>query len=326
MNAKCYITGNPLKENEFSIIDKGKSVKINNLKEGLEYELNYEGWLHFSISRKQSYFTNPLFKEDEIRRIRAFIFNKNKRNEVPNISLHINADGSLKNDIPDIPSVYERAVLLLKYIIKNTRELGKHIPFNSKMVSLSYSLNSDEALYLLKNYLEKIGYISEHGQNCFIVTPEGFEKIEELKSTNTDTKKVFIIMPFDKKKKLEKLYESIKRTVEKDCGYQADRIDESLNNKKIDDEIIVCINRSRLVVCDLTPPDGGNQNGNVYFEAGYAMGRKIEIIWTCEQESIENLPFDIRQYRCISWSEGEMPDFEKRLKNIILSMLGETSK
>lgn len=171
---KCFITGNSLKENEISIIDEGKNVKINNSQDALEYKLHDDDWCHFSISRNQSYSTKPYFKEDEIRRIRAFVFNKNEKNKVPNIS-NIK-DELTQNNFPEIPSVHDRSILLLEYLVKNTKELGQHIPFNSKMVSLSYSLNSAETLYLLKQYLEKVGYISEYGQNTFIVTPEGFER------------------------------------------------------------------------------------------------------------------------------------------------------
>ena len=320
MSVMCYITGNSLKENEVALLNNGTIVEINNSQDALKYRLPYVDWHHFSVSKKQLNSTTHLFTKNEVRRIRAFVFNKNKKGNTPNIN-NIK-DDLTKNKIFDIPTVYDRAILLLEYLVKNTKELGKHITLNSKMISLSYSLNANEALYLIKEYLEKIGYISEYGQNNFIVTPKGFEKIEELKKINKDSKKVFIIMPFDKK--LGDLHRSIEIAV-KNCGYQPDRIDKNLNNKKIDDDIIVRINKSRFVICDLTPPEGGNQNGNVYFEAGYALGRKIEIIWTCEKKSIEKLPFDIRQYKCIDWQKDILSEFEKKLQNTILSVIDDIS-
>ena len=193
MSAICYITGDPLKDNEVSFADNSENVEIHNSRDALKYQLSSYDWKCFSISKKAPHSNKHLFIDGEIRRIKAFVFNENQKDKIPNIS---NIKNDLKkNKIPDIPSVYDRAILLLEYFVKNTKELGKHITFNSKMISLSYSLNANETLYLIKEYLEKIGCISEYGQNNFIVTPKGFEKIEELKKTNINSKKVFIIMP-----------------------------------------------------------------------------------------------------------------------------------
>ena len=314
MSAICYITENPLKDNEVSYVDNSENVKISNSQDTLVYKLPHSDWQMFCMSKNHSNSTQHLFTENEIRRIRAFVFNENKKNKIPDIS---NIKNDLEqNKIPNIPSVYNRAILLLEHFVKNTKELGKYVTLNSKMISLSYSLNTKETLYL-----KKIGYISEYGLNNFIVTPEGFEKIEELKKTNIDSKEAFIIMPFSSQ--LDELSNSIKTAI-KESGYKPIRIDENLDNKKIDDEIIVHINKSRFVVCDLTPLENC-QNGNVYFEVGYAMGRKIEVIWTCEEESIENLPFDIRQYKCIGWQKEKFSEFQKKLKDTILSILDDIS-
>ena len=318
---KCFITGNSLKENEAShqFNEKGllRMVKITNSQDGLKYTLSDAEWANFCKGHKGV----PYFEKDEIRRIRVFVFKKNKNGKVPDISnIHIDLKN---NNIPAVPNMYDRAMCLLRYFVEETKELGVSVPFDySSMVSASYSLSDNEVKYLLE-YLKNVKYISYQGMSGHKVEPEGFEKAEKLKETSIDSEEVFIIMPL--KTSLDELSNSIKKTVE-NCGLTPKRIDENLNNKKIDDEIIVFINRSLFVICDLTPPDGGNQNGNVYFEAGYAKGRKIEIIWTCKKEHIENLPFDIRQYRCIGWDKDKLSEFEKKLKDTILSILGDISK
>ena len=70
------------------------------------------------------------------------------------------------------------------------------------------------------------------------------------------------------------------------------------HNEKIDDRIIAEIRQSGLVVADFT-----GQRGGVYYEAGFANGLGIPLIWTCHDDAVENLHFDTRQYNHIVWQE-----------------------
>jgi len=80
-------------------------------------------------------------------------------------------------------------------------------------------------------------------------------------------------------------------------GYVPMRIDAVQHNEKIDDRIIAEIRRSGLLVADVT-----GQRGGVYFEAGFAMGLGIPVIWTCRDDEIANVHFDTRQYNHVVWS------------------------
>jgi hypothetical protein len=70
------------------------------------------------------------------------------------------------------------------------------------------------------------------------------------------------------------------------------------------------------VVADFTGHRGG-----VYYEAGYAAGRGLPIVWTCRRDDINNLHFDIRQYNCIDWTEPS--ELAKRLRVRIEAVLGD---
>ena len=61
--------------------------------------------------------------------------------------------------------------------------------------------------------------------------------------------------------------DGFKPAIEDDNRTKAVRIDRLEHNRKIDDEIIAEIRRSRYLVADFT----GNRAG-VYFEAGFALG------------------------------------------------------
>ena len=75
--------------------------------------------------------------------------------------------------------------------------------------------------------------------------------------------------------------------------------------ERIDDQIMLEIRKSRFVVADFT----GHRSG-VYFEAGFAIGLGIPVVWTCRKDELNTLHFDIRQYNMIDW---QTPD-ELRLR------------
>ena len=82
------------------------------------------------------------------------------------------------------------------------------------------------------------------------------------------------------------------------------RIDSKEHSNKIDDEIIAEIRRSRFVVADFTSEED-KPRGGVYYEAGFAMGLNIPVIWTCRADMIGNVHFDTRQFNHITWDDPE---------------------
>jgi hypothetical protein len=62
----------------------------------------------------------------------------------------------------------------------------------------------------------------------------------------------------------------------------------------------------------------------VYFEAGFAMGLGRHVIWTCRQDEIEKLHFDIRQYNCIDWTNPA--ELSSRLRNRLEALFGRGPK
>ncbi|MBI1821764.1 MAG: hypothetical protein HY036_02910 [Nitrospirae bacterium] len=81
-------------------------------------------------------------------------------------------------------------------------------------------------------------------------------------------------------------------------GYKPLRVDLQEHNEKICDLIISEIRKSRFMVADFT-----GQKGGVYFEAGFALGLGIPVIWTCKKTDEAKLHFDTRQYNHILWND-----------------------
>jgi len=105
------------------------------------------------------------------------------------------------------------------------------------------------------------------------------------------------------------------------------RIDKKEHVNKIDDEIVAEIRRSRFVVADFTcgAVTGAKETlrivrGGVYFEAGFALGLGIPVIWTCRRDCIDAVHFDTRQFAHIVWDKPE--DLKHNLYNRIAAVVG----
>ena len=122
--------------------------------------------------------------------------------------------------------------------------------------------------------------------------------MEELRATGAKSDQAFVAMWFDPS--TEDAWEHGFKTALTETGYDPVRVDLIHHNQKICDRIISEIRRSGLVVADFT----GNRGG-VYYEAGYAQGLGIPVIWTCRKGHMENVHFDTRQYNHVVWETPE---------------------
>jgi nucleoside 2-deoxyribosyltransferase len=105
------------------------------------------------------------------------------------------------------------------------------------------------------------------------------------------------------------------------AGYEAMRIDSKQHNGKIDDEIMASIRASKFVVSDFTGSRGG-----VYYEAGFAHGLGLPVIFMCRESDLKDIHFDVRQYNCILWTPEKLEEAQSQLKNRILATLGQGPK
>lgn len=103
-------------------------------------------------------------------------------------------------------------------------------------------------------------------------------------------------------------------------GYTAVRIDRQEYNDKIDDRIISEIRRARFVVADFSC-DSEGARGGVYFEAGFAAGLGIPVIFTVREPDLKRVHFDTRQYNHIVWKDAE--ELRVALENRIGATIGE---
>lgn len=131
-------------------------------------------------------------------------------------------------------------------------------------------------------------------------TFEGKEYLESLNTPNQNSNKIFMAFWFDHD--IQKIFDNIVKPAIDEAGFLAERVSSSTTNleNKISDEIIGMIKSSRALIADCT----GNRTA-VYYEAGYAMGMKIPVIWTCREDQVGDVCFDVSQHPFILWNSPE---------------------
>ncbi|MFQ6334629.1 hypothetical protein [Methylophilus sp. 3sh_L] len=265
------------------------------------------------------------------------------RNKYPSLRKIANASGWIKEHqdceinsdqiesllkIPT-PSVAERAKRLLILLSSLLPDISSRISFDlggetNQWLATTYSDNSLELLYLFRDFLkEESGFINftESITNELLqlrITPKGYSFLDSLKQRNDSSNIGFCAMWFDHSV-FEVWQEAIEPAI-RSAGYLPKRIDSHAHNNRIDDEIIAMIRQSKFVVADFT-----GQRGGVYFEAGFALGLGLPVIWTCKKSDLSSVHFDNRQYNFVLWDETKLDEFKSALQNRIEATIGKGS-
>ena len=180
------------------------------------------------------------------------------------------------------------------------------IQVNETDYPIAFSKNDMEFQYLLRNSVS-LGYIeSISDQGTYRMKLKGWLRLEEISKRLIKSNNAFVAMWFSPD--LNDAWENGLKPALIETGFSPIRIDKKEFNDKIDDHIVAEIKRSGLLVVDCT----GNRQA-VYFEAGFALGLGIPVIWACRdtEQDKKDLCFDTRQYKHIMWKDSE--DLKKQL-------------
>lgn len=216
-----------------------------------------------------------------------------RREALPILYESVAAD--LERKVPT--SVLDKARLLLHWIARNTEYTGQYIFLNRDTdYPVVYAKHPDELSYYLQ-HLDLVYWIQYRASltnyECRL-TPKGWEEIDSDRKRNVDSTQAFVAMSFAEDMKTaysDGILPAIQET-----GFKPLRIDGVEHVDNIVYRIIAEIRESRFVVADFT-----GQRGGVYFEAGFAMGLGLQVIWTCRENDSDNLHFDTSQYNYILW-------------------------
>ena len=224
------------------------------------------------------------------------------------------------------PSVGEKAEKLLLRLARNYPTPGETIELfenvSLELQAVSWAANHKELWYLMRAYLhEAAGFLllSERSTNLgtdefYKISPQGWTHIDSLRRGNLESQTGFIAMWIDDS--VKEAWKAIDEGI-RNAGYRPLRIDQKQHNNEITDEILAEIRKSRFLVADLTD----HRNG-VYFEAGFAKGLGLEVVWLCRRDELEKAHFDTRQYNFIVWEADKLTDLSKALQNRIGATIG----
>jgi len=230
-------------------------------------------------------------------------------------SFTVSSYDDLLADFPiNIIEMQERVLMLLhkkypKYGYKIEKVKDFHF-FCERSDDFLFVIESMKRKEWIKIEIIKNGDLS-YVKTLLEIAENGWLEIEK-NIKHIYSKQGFIAMWFDPAMDLVK--NKIKEAINDTKIYLSQRIDEKQFNNEITGEILFEISNSKFVVADLT----GQRNG-VYFEAGFAIGKNIPVIFTCKKEEEKSVHFDVRQYNIILWNDEE--DLYVKLKDRILGTI-----
>jgi nucleoside 2-deoxyribosyltransferase len=187
---------------------------------------------------------------------------------------------------------------------------------NLRWLAVASAADANELYWFLFDYFLPHGWLGKGAADGQItITPIGWQEFSRLQQANLTSRIGFVAMSF--RDEFKPLYDHGIEPGIRAAGYEALRVDRTEHNNRIDDEIVAIIKRSRFVVADFSVNRGG-----IYFEAGFALGLGISVIWLVRKDQLADVHFDTRQYNFISWSENAWDSLRDRLRYRIEATIG----
>jgi hypothetical protein len=293
-----------------------------------------------------NYFVNDDIVDLEMQQknIPSYIISSMLRNLYEsNKNLVIYSFEQLKELVVNPKSPIEKIELLLAYLFRKQEKMNVGVPINTTVdYSLIFAHDKEEFEYFILQ-AKKMGYVDSYGFTTLpefrnmnklvevignseldiFLTLQGWKKASELVNQSRISNRAFVAMWFkEEDQKIDnshdKLFTQGIKPALINCGYEEPfRSIEDLHNDKIPDRIIAQIKKSSLVVADLT----GNRQC-VYYEAGFAQGFGIPVIFTCnknDEKKLKQVGFDISPYKIIFWNKYDelKVNLESRIKATI---------
>ncbi len=272
-----------------------------------------------------------------------YVRNEYEKNDRRNFSKPISRSRLLQIIMQNPPlSPIEKMEKVLLNLEKESKRVGYSWVINTEVEYSYYYCMQKEELMSILGFLYKDGFIDTETQLPYashrpiLIAPSGYERIIELKRKQIDSRQCFVAMWFTPK--MDEVYEkAIKPAIEyveegkTEARFKALPINQKLHTNDINNEIIAEIRRSKFMICDLTGYRGG-----VYYEAGFAHGLGMEVIFTCSKDwevaqpieafdnegndlklKREGIHFDLKHRYRITWEPAKLKEFEKELKDFI---------
>lgn len=322
---KCPICNSPLEVNFVCDLDKQiltffcyRCGTYNIEKKALELYKNNTKKLSVKLNKQIAIFTGWI-RENQNVTITEEIINKFYYIKLP--TLEERATNLLKSFTDPYDLIggrnvinfdnLEKVITIIENIeeSENTKFLARDLQY----MAATWSYDIKKLKFIYEDYLiNEKKYLETIDKYFCKITPKGWVYLESLHQPNPDSKKAFVAMWFDPE--MEKIYDGFISKSNEAAGFEPIQIGRKEHNDDINDAIIGEIRSSKFVVADFT----GNRGG-VYYEAGFAYGLNIPVIYTCKKDQLKNVHFDVNHRNIIDWKDGD--DLYKRLLNRINSTI-----
>jgi len=180
---------------------------------------------------------------------------------------------------------------------------------------LSWLIREVLVAHSFLEFTQKLESFESRGFSRLLLTARGWAEIERMRSANPQSAIGFVAMSFHDD--FRDLYSMGIAPGITAAGFDPLRMDRKEHNNRIDDEIVASIRSSRFLVADFSIDRGG-----IYFEAGYALGLGLPVIWLVREAEKDNIHFDNRQYNFIRWNPDDYVALQTALKNRIEATIG----
>jgi nucleoside 2-deoxyribosyltransferase len=174
-----------------------------------------------------------------------------------------------------------------------------------------YFKDRGEGIFYLSTLIEQ-GYITGRKNDVsgsyqhIKFTYRGLEEAIKLTEEGQLSNNCFVAMSFDKEEN-SIFFDAIQPAC-KETRFEAKRVDyeQYESEKTINDAIIALLKQCKFCIADFT-----KQKDGVYFEAGYALGRNMKVIYTCREDYFKQCHFDTSHFPHIVYKTTE--ELKKKL-------------
>lgn len=265
-----------------------------------------------------------------------------KKNPGPKISGWIRNLQELGMDIPEInantfkeidqslpdynPS--DKQYLFLRNISRKSKYPGDSVSIMPVLdYPLAWASAPEEILFYIRFLVERNllawtgdrvdSLVSGNDSVAVAISPYGWEYLDQYEQRAIELSQAYVAMSYSQPMKA--MWEKAIKPAINEAGYKACSVDLEKQADKINAKIIMEIRNSLFVIAEVTD----NQRV-VYFEAGYAIGRNLPVIWCVRKDNLKKVHFDTRLYNHVIWETPR--ELKEKLYDAICAVVGRRKK
>ncbi len=307
------------------------NVQINSKEESNHdtYKLDCKRCGRFEITKSALTMFEKSQIEDKILSV-SYMIRQNQSTENNYIQIDIEKMRLLL--VPFVsPKPKEQANKLLIWIGDNFPKPNDEIvlEFND-LISVVGAYDANGVEYILKYLIENErifsqgNFFSDKTGYSGLMSFKGWDRYFELQHSNKDSRLAFMAMQYDNQT-LQKIYNDVIIQSVRDTGFEIRKLDDVKRAGLIDDKLRVEIRRSKFIIADLT-----DENRGAYWEAGFAEGLGMQVIYICEEGKFkkEKPHFDTNHHLTVIWNDTPegLKKFADELKSTIRATLPSEAK